>query len=82
MTLYKCFDSRFFMQHLISGDSVTARMPVTHHFAQAKVTIRKQMTLPKKVQDKLGSLKEGEYILFYEDQGRIYIKKGVLVPEV
>jgi AbrB family looped-hinge helix DNA binding protein len=51
------------------------------HFAQAKVTIRKQIAVPKKVQDKLGGLKEGDYVLFYEDNERIYIKKGVIVPE-
>ena len=51
------------------------------HFAQAKVTIRKQIAVPKKEQDKLGGLKEGDYLLFYEENGRIYIEKGALVPE-
>jgi len=51
------------------------------HFAQAKVTIRKQIAVSKKVQKKLGGLEEGDYLLFYEDNERIYIKKGVIVPE-
>lgn len=54
---------------------------MNQHFAQAKVTTRIQITLPKKVQDKLGGLEEGDYLLFYEDAGRIYIKRGKLVPE-
>jgi len=51
------------------------------HFAQAKVTARIQIAVPKKVQKKLGGLEEGDYLLFYEDNERIYIKKGVIVPE-
>jgi len=54
---------------------------MNQHFAQAKVTARKQIAVPKKVQDKLGGLEEGDYLLFYEDDGRIYIKRGKLVPE-
>ncbi|ADD08571.1 AbrB/MazE/SpoVT family DNA-binding domain-containing protein [Candidatus Aciduliprofundum boonei] len=49
-------------------------------FALAKVTIRKQIAIPKKVQDKLGGVEEGEYILFYEENGRIYIRKGKIKP--
>lgn len=51
------------------------------HFAQAKVTLRRQIRIPKKVQDRLGGLKEGDYMLFYEEAGRIYIEKGFLVPD-
>ena len=47
--------------------------------AQSKITRRNQITLPKKVIDKLGALREGEYILFYEDNNRIWIKKGEIV---
>ena len=47
--------------------------------AQSKITRRNQITLPKKVIDKLGKLREGEYILFYEDNNRIWIKKGEIV---
>ena len=39
------------------------------------------MKVPKKVQDKFGGPEEGNYRLFYEDNGKIHIKKGVLVPE-
>jgi len=51
------------------------------HFAQAKVTVRKQIAIPKKVQEKIGGLREGDYILFYEEGGKIYVEKGMLVPE-
>lgn len=51
------------------------------YFAQSKVTARMQTTVPKKVQDKLGGLGEGDYLLFYEENERIYIKRGKLVPE-
>ena len=47
------------------------------HFASAKVTGRGQITLPKKVQDAL-QVKLGDYVLFYKEKGRIYIKKGSL----
>ena len=47
--------------------------------AQSKVTRRNQITIPKLVQDKLGKIKEGDYILFYEENNRIWIKKGELV---
>jgi AbrB family looped-hinge helix DNA binding protein len=51
------------------------------YFAQAKVTIRRQIAIPKKVQEKLGGLEIGDYILFYEDGGRVYVEKGMLVPK-
>jgi len=47
--------------------------------AQSKVTRRSQITIPKKVQDKLGKIKEGDYILFFEDNNRICIRKGELI---
>ena len=50
------------------------------YFAQAKVTIRKQIAIPKTVQEKLGNIKEGEYLLFYEENNRICIEKGVIEP--
>ncbi len=49
------------------------------YFAQAKVTVRKQIAIPKKVREKLGGVEEGEYLLFYERSGKIYVEKGVLV---
>jgi len=51
------------------------------YFAQAKVTVRKQIAIPKKVQEKLGGIKEGDFLLFYEEAGKIYIEKGVLMPK-
>ena len=55
--------------------------PMTsEYFAQAKVTVRKQIAIPKKVQEKLGEVKEGEYILFYEDNNKICIEKGAIEP--
>ncbi len=50
-------------------------------FAYAKVSRRMQIAIPKKVQEKLGGINEGDYILFYEDDsGRIYIRKGAIRP--
>ena len=54
---------------------------MNQHFAQSKVTARMQTTVPKKVQDKLGGLEEGDYLLFYEDNKRIYIERGKLTPQ-
>lgn len=53
---------------------------MVNYIAQARVTGRKQIAIPKKVQDILGSVEQGSYVLFYEESKRIYIKKGVLVP--
>ena len=50
------------------------------YFAQAKVTVRKQIAIPKKVQKKLGDIKEGEYLLFYEENNKICIEKGTIEP--
>jgi len=47
--------------------------------AQSKVTRRSQITIPKRVQDKLGKVKEGDYILFFEENNRIWIRKGEIV---
>lgn len=48
--------------------------------AYAKVSVRKQITIPKKVQEKLGGVREGDFLLFYEDSGKLYIEKGTLRP--
>jgi len=53
---------------------------VNKHFAQAKVSPRTQIALPDAVKKKLGGLEVGEYILFFEDDGKIFIKKGVIKP--
>jgi AbrB family looped-hinge helix DNA binding protein len=50
------------------------------HFAQARVTVRQQIALPKKVREELGGVVEGEYILFYEERGRIFIERGAIQP--
>jgi len=47
--------------------------------AQSKVTRRNQITIPKRVQDKLGKINEGDYILFFEENNRIWIRKGEIV---
>jgi len=48
------------------------------HIAQAKVTQRKQIAIPKSIRDILGGLEEGDFILFFEEDGRVFIKKGIL----
>lgn len=50
------------------------------YLATAKVTLRMQIRIPSKIQKKLDGLKEGDYILFNEEDGRIYIEKGVIKP--
>jgi AbrB family looped-hinge helix DNA binding protein len=52
------------------------RMPGTH-FAEARLTSKAQLTLPKKVKDILG-VSRGDYILFFRDDHRIYIEPGKL----
>jgi AbrB family looped-hinge helix DNA binding protein len=42
--------------------------------------VRKQIAIPKKVQEKLEGIIEGDYVLFFEENGRIYIEKGEIVP--
>lgn len=61
----------------ISTDAPCRNVP-KQHFAQAHVTRRRQVTLPKKVIDALGGLEGGEYLLFFRDDGRIYIDLGEL----
>ncbi len=48
--------------------------------AQSKITSKKHISLPKKVQEALGGVEEGQYILFYLENGKIWIKKGALKP--
>ncbi|MBI2936808.1 MAG: AbrB/MazE/SpoVT family DNA-binding domain-containing protein [Thaumarchaeota archaeon] len=47
---------------------------------RAKVTAKRQITIPKDIQERLGRLDEGDYILFYDEGDRIYIKKGIIKP--
>jgi AbrB family looped-hinge helix DNA binding protein len=54
-------------------------MPGTH-FAEARVTSKGQITLPKKVKELLGA-ERGDYILFIRDDHRMYIEAGRLLPK-
>ena len=54
---------------------------VKKHIAQAKVTVRKQIAIPKKVQEELGGLEEGKYIMFFKEGDKICIEKGAITPE-
>lgn len=45
----------------------------------AKVTAKGQITIPKKIRDRLG-VAEGEKIQFCEENGVFYIKKGATEP--
>jgi len=53
---------------------------MTEHIAEAHMTTRGQIAVPKKVRESLGA-KEGDYILFFQEGGRIYIEAGKLVPK-
>ncbi len=46
----------------------------------SKITSNKHISLPKNVQKALGGVEEGQYILFYVENGKIWIKKGELKP--
>ena len=53
---------------------------VTAHIAESRVTSKMQITLPKKVVELLGANK-GDYILFFKDEGKIYIETGRLTSK-
>ncbi len=48
--------------------------------AEARITAKGQVTLPKKVQKILG-VARGDYILFYQEEGRVVIVGGVVRPK-
>jgi AbrB family looped-hinge helix DNA binding protein len=41
----------------------------------AKVTSRGQVVIPKEVREKF-KIKEGDFVLFYDENGKLIIKKG------
>lgn len=48
--------------------------------AEARITSKGQVTLPRKVQKILG-VSQGDYILFYLDEGRVQIVGGTVRPK-
>ncbi|AIZ57228.1 hypothetical protein Mpt1_c13670 [Candidatus Methanoplasma termitum] len=48
------------------------------HIAQALVSGKLQIMIPKKIKDML-NVEEGDYILFFEEDGKVYIDAGKLV---
>ncbi len=48
--------------------------------AEARITSKGQITLPKKVQKALG-VGQGDYILFYQEDGRVTIIGGSVRPK-
>ncbi len=48
--------------------------------AEARITSKGQITLPKKVQKILG-VGQGDYLLFYQDEGRLLIVGGTVRPK-
>ncbi len=48
--------------------------------AEARITAKGQVTLPKKVQKILG-VARGDYILFYQEESRVVIMGGVVRPK-
>jgi len=48
------------------------------YIAYSKVSGRMQISIPKDVRKRLDEVKEGDFVVFYEDKNRIYIKKAVL----
>ena len=52
----------------------------SEHIASAKVTSRGQIALPKEIRKMLGGVEKGDYLLFYDEKGRVYIEKGKITP--
>ncbi len=48
--------------------------------AEARITAKGQVTLPRKIQRVLG-VSQGDYILFYRDDSRIFIVGGAVKPK-
>ena len=48
--------------------------------AEAKVSRKMQVTIPKKVAKALGGVRAGEYLLFYKDGERVYVTVGAIRP--
>ncbi len=48
--------------------------------AEAKVSRKMQITIPKAVAKVLGGLRAGEYLLFYRDGDRVYVTAGAVRP--
>lgn len=53
---------------------------MSNHIAEAHMTMRGQIAIPKRVKDKLNA-EDGDYILFFEEGNRIYIEAGKLVSK-
>ena len=49
-------------------------MPV-EQLGESRVTTKGQITLPKSVRDFLNA-EEGDYIIFFKEEGKIYIEAG------
>jgi AbrB family looped-hinge helix DNA binding protein len=48
------------------------------HIAQALVSGKFQIMIPKKIKDML-DVEEGDYILFFEEDGKVFVDTGKLV---
>jgi len=48
--------------------------------AEAKVSRKMQVTIPKKAAKALGGVRAGEYLLFYRDGDRVYVTVGAIRP--
>lgn len=46
----------------------------------AKISGKLQITIPKKVQEELGGIENGQYIIFIQEGKKIFIKKGMVNP--
>ena len=53
---------------------------MTGHIAEAHMTTRGQIAVPKKVKELLGA-QDGDYVLFFQEGKRIYIEAGKIVPK-
>ncbi|MCK5021272.1 MAG: AbrB/MazE/SpoVT family DNA-binding domain-containing protein [Candidatus Peribacteraceae bacterium] len=46
----------------------------------SKISSKSQITIPKKVQEELGDIETGQYIIFIKEGKKIYITKGTVNP--
>lgn len=54
-------------------------MPI-ERIGESKMTSKNQITLPKEVKDVIGA-EQGDYVIFYREDGRIFIQAGQIVDK-
>ena len=50
------------------------------HVAEARITAKGQVTIPKKILEMIGA-EEGDYLLFFQEGGKVTIEAGRLTAK-